>query len=159
MTPRAGWIAVCLLGIAQPATAQLSGRETPAGCVDITYPLSRVTATGRLAYHVFAGPPNYENIATGDARETAYILTLPRKTCIEDGGVLADSSIRFDTVHVYSSDPVILKRLPALVGRRVIITGDGEGAVTGHHRARLVLDADRITVQKPHPLNHFATTK
>ena len=105
-----------------------------------------VTVTGVLTTQLFAGPPNFESIAGGDAEERALILELPRRTCADDGEFIA-SDTSFDRVHISSYAPAILDRLNAAVGRQVTVHGEAFGAQTAHHRAPLVLFADRVTVR------------
>lgn len=102
--------------------------------------------SGVLTVQLFAGQPNYENIAKGDAEEKALILELPKRMCADDGEFI-DSSTTFDRVHVSSSVPALLDVLNAAVGRHVTVHGEAFGAHTGHHRAPLVLFADEVTVR------------
>ena len=104
-----------------------------------------VTVSGLLTVQLFAGPPNYESVAAGDAEERALILELPNRVCADDGEfITADRP--FDRVHISSGVPSVLGALNAAVGRRVTVRGGAFGAHTGHHRAPLVLFADQVTV-------------
>lgn len=116
------------------------------GCIDLKKPHASATVTGVLTVQTFAGPPNYESIASGDAEERAFILELPTRMCADDGEFI-DNSTTFDRVHVSSSVPALLDILDAAVGRRVIVHGEAFGAHTGHHRAPLVISADQVTVR------------
>ncbi|OSZ71930.1 hypothetical protein CAP39_00620 [Sphingomonas sp. IBVSS1] len=102
--------------------------------------------TGLLTVQLFAGPPNYESIAKGDAEEQALILELPKRICAYDGDFI-ESKDSFDRVHVSSMKPGLLKVLNAAVGRKVTVRGEAFGAQTGHHHAPLVLMADTVTVR------------
>ncbi len=101
--------------------------------------------SGVLTVQLFAGPPNYESIAKGDAEERAFILELPRRMCANDGEFIAPT-VLFDRVHISAADDAILSVLKAAVGRTVTIRGEAFGAHTGHHHAPLVLLADQVTV-------------
>jgi hypothetical protein len=136
-----------LLASPQPAGAQVTGSQAANGCINIADDHSRVTASGRLTLQLFAGPPNYESIAGGDAEERTYILELPGATCIVDGGDFGDPSVRFVTVHVSTAEDALLGVLAAAVGRRVTVSGEGFGSRTGHHHAPLVILADRVVVE------------
>jgi hypothetical protein len=138
-------LAALLLVPPQAGLAQLAGPHTAAGCIGVAGAGAPVTATGRLRLRTFAGPPNYESVAGGDAAERTFILELPRPACI-DGGEFADPSERVVTVHLSSNDAAIRARLRRAVGRRVTASGEGFAAHTGHHHAPLVLLADRLTV-------------
>lgn len=107
---------------------------------------AKATVSGELAVQIFAGPPNYESIAKGDAEEKALILELPRRLCANDGEFI-DGTTKFDRVHVSSRIPALLDVLNAAVGRRVTIQGEAFGAHTGHHRAPLVPFAEEVTVR------------
>lgn len=133
--------AACALAL--PAALQAT---EPGRCLDLRKPHAAATVTGILTVRTFAGPPNYESIAKGDAEEKALILELPTPACADDGEFI-DSSKNFDTVHVSSSIPAILNTLNAAVGRRVTIHGEAFGAHTGHHHAPLVLFADEVAVR------------
>ena len=139
-------IAAFLLAFSHVTSAQVTGHRTTDGCVSVAG-ASSVTAEGRLTLRRFAGPPNYENIAAGDAEERTFILRLPRSACIDDGGEFADPRERFATVHVSPSEEALLAVLSAAIGRHVIVSGQGFAAHTGHHHAPLVVLADRITVR------------
>ena len=58
--------------------------ETPA-CMEVGGTATS-RFTGRLTRPVFPGPPNYEDVRRGDAREPAYILTLDRPACVNAAG-------------------------------------------------------------------------
>jgi hypothetical protein len=114
-------------------------------CIGLSVPDAKTTVTGKLSVQSFAGPPNYESIDNGDAEESALILELPRRMCASDGEFI-DGMTAFDRVHVSSDVPALLNVLNAAKGRRVTIRGEAFGAHTGHHRARLVLFAEEVTV-------------
>ncbi|HVQ08746.1 MAG TPA: DUF4431 domain-containing protein [Allosphingosinicella sp.] len=133
------FLPLLILAAAQPATAQ--------GCLDLKDGETEITLSGRLEARIFAGPPYYEDIRRGDARERAYILTLDRSICIDDGGEFADPRQRFDRVHLYTGTDAIRPRLRAGLGRRVRVRGSGFAAQTGHHRAPLVVDVSEIRVE------------
>lgn len=127
-------------------TTPLVGTQAQApACIDLSLPDAKTTVTGKLSVQTFAGPPNYESIANGDAEERALILELPSRMCASDGEFI-DGTTAFDRVHVSSDVPALLDVLNAAVGRRVTIRGEAVGAHTGHHRAPLVLFAEEVTV-------------
>ena len=137
------FIASALGAIALPSALQAA---EPSGCVDLKRVGSGFAITGVLTTRPFAGPPNYESIAGGDAPEKALILELPKPMCADDGEFI-DGATRFDRVHVSSSDPALLDLLDAAVGRRITVRGEAFGAHTAHHRAPLVLLASQVTVR------------
>ena len=139
-------MAAVLLALPQAAGGQLTGPQTSVGCISVAGEEARVAATGQLTLQLFAGPPNYESVAAGDAEERTFILELPRAACIDDGGDFADPSERFGTVHVSAADETLLAVLRASIGRQATVSGEGFAAHTGHHHAPLVILADRIAV-------------
>ena len=140
-------LAIFLLAQGEQAFPKLTAQHAPSGCISLVGAAPTVTAEGRLAVRSFAGPPNYQSVASGDAEERAFILELSRSACIDDGGNFADPSERLATVHVSATDSALLAVLRASVGREVIITGEGFASHSGHHHAPLVIIACSITVR------------
>ena len=66
-------IVVVLVLSSSQATAQ-------AHCYD--YEASGVELSGQLRRRVFAGPPNYESIQSGDRPDTVWVLRLDRSICV-----------------------------------------------------------------------------
>jgi hypothetical protein len=131
-------------GVILAASANVAAK--PADCMDLRTAHATATVSGVLTVQLFAGPPNYESVAKGDAEEKALILELPRRMCADDGEFIK-SSTTFDRVQVSSSVPGLLDVLNASVGRPVTVRGEAFGAHTGHHRAPLVLVAQEVTVR------------
>ena len=103
-----------------------------------------MTARGRLTLQSFPGPPNYDSIKGGDAEERVFILELPELECIDTS---EDTSEFILTVHVSSTDEALRAILRKAVGRRIKVRGEGFASYTGHHHARLVLLADRVSIR------------
>ena len=122
------------------------GTPSAPGCIDGRSGRAPVSFEGRLERRIFAGPPNYDSIRRGDRPEPAYILTLDRRICIDDGGQFAELNNRFNTIQLFSGNRRLNARLRAGVGHRVRITGDGFAAQTGHHHASLVVDLRSLAV-------------
>lgn len=139
-------VAAMLAMIPVVASGQTLQPLNATGCLDTTETGTTVTVSGRLTERLFAGPPNYESIAQGDAEERALILELPRRICFTDGE-FADGSGQFDRVHVSAMDEGLLRILRASIGRDVVLTGEAMGAHTGHHHAPMVLFAQSVTVR------------
>ena len=147
MLKSAPFVALLICLTAQPSLAQVSGPRASGGCIDVSATDAEVSVQGRLTRQIFPGPPNYESIAAGDAEERIFIVELPGEVCVDDGGDFADPSERFITVHVSSSDQVLMDVLGAAVGRRVTVVGNGFASHTGHHHAPLVVLASQVTVR------------
>jgi hypothetical protein len=129
-----------------PKNDRVEGVEKSAPCIDASSEKNQISLSGKLTSQIFAGPPNFESIAGGDSEIKAFILQLPETICVFDGGFFAEPSERIATVHVSSSDEVILKVLTESIGRNVKISGKAFAAHTAHHRAPLVLMAESVTV-------------
>jgi hypothetical protein len=96
-----------------------------------------------------SGPPNFESVKRGDEDRLTLILVLPLPTCIDDGGDFANPKVQFRTVHVWSIDPIIHRRLREAVGKVVTIVGEGSARNNALHYAPLVLEAKSLSVEKP----------
>lgn len=114
-------------------------------CIDLKVQNAKAAVSGLLTQQVFAGPPNFQSIAKGDAEELALILEMPQRLCADDGEFI-DGSKSFDRIQVSSDDPALINVLNAAVGRQIKVEGEAFGAHTGHHHAPLVLLAEKITV-------------
>lgn len=133
---------IALLASCGPVATEAPERQA---CFDLLTPEARATFSGKLTEQLFAGPPNFESIANGDAEEPALILELAERACADDG-MFIEASSPFDRVHLSTDDPQIAKLLNAAVGREVTVSGEGYGAHTGHHHAPLVLDVDDLSI-------------
>ena len=132
--------------LALVSLAAAVGTPSAPNCIDGRSGNAPVSFEGRLERRIFAGPPNYDSIRRGDRPEPVYILTLDRRTCIDDGGQFADLNNRFNRVQLFSGNGRLNARLRAAVGHRVRVTGDGFAAQTGHHHADLVVDLRTLNV-------------
>ena len=146
MSPAITKAAVCAASIMLSACAGPEAIAEAAPCVDLKSSGSTAVFEGRLTVQLFAGPPNYESIAAGDAEERALILELPERECVV-GDDFIESGSTFDRVHVSSMDDALLDVLAASVGREVKIEGEAFGSHTGHHHAPLVLMAEKVSVR------------
>lgn len=124
-----------------------SAEQNVSRCVDASRADALITLAGKLTLQSFAGPPNYESIARGDAEERALILELPRSICLDDGEFV-DGSERFDRVHIHAMEPDLLRTLRQSLGQEVTIAGRAVGAHTAHHRAPMVLFAGAVEVRE-----------
>jgi len=122
-----------------------------------------VTLTGTLHSRVFAGPPNYESIKRGDAKETAIVLKLMRPTCTKGGdpvGVdVSFVNIREMQLVVYSDDTSkndeLWRTVNRRMGKRVVVTGTLFGAHTGHHRTNVLIQI--ADIRAPRRQKHLSS--
>jgi len=136
-----------LAGGGTSATASEARAPAPRQCIRLPGPVARATVTGTLTLGIFPGPPNYENVAAGDSKEEAFILSLRQPLCLDDGGEFADPRYLFSTVQVGANEDALLGVLRAALGRPVTVSGEAFPAHTGHHHAPLVVLADTVTVR------------
>jgi hypothetical protein len=119
-----------------------------AACLDVRQGTGFVFE-GVLAYRIFPGPPNYEDVRQGDRPEPAYILRLDQPVCAT-GDEFLDGNKKIDRVQIYpgkesSTSQNLPKEMRRMVGRRVSVEGKSPfGAHTAHHHAPLLLPIGRI---------------
>lgn len=119
-------------------------KSVSAECFDISKNEPRIL-DGLLGFHIFPGPPNYENIKRGDYPEPTFILLLSKKICIEGNNGLTDTDNLFNKVHLVPTDQSrsIMKKL---VGERVTVyLKDQTPSHTGHLHAPLVAWVEDIS--------------
>jgi hypothetical protein len=75
--------------------------------------------------------------------EQAYILRLRAPACLE-GTDEYDKVEKTQRIHVFSMDDAMRKRMRALVGKNVRVTGEPFGEHTAHHHAPIVLKINTI---------------
>jgi hypothetical protein len=117
----------------------------PSHCLDLRSPRAEARLTGRLTVQMFAGPPNFESTARGDAEERSFILQLEKPICADDGEFV-DAATSFDHVQVSASRDDMLAGLENAVGHIVTISGEAFGAQTAHHHAPLVIMAEHLAL-------------
>src|SRR5262245_3241059 len=93
-----------------------------AGCIDVKQ-TDGLSFRGMLSHQIFPGPPNFEDVRKGDAREPAYILTLDAPACAV-GDDFLNASESFDRIQLLPNDarpdPALSRTLRRLVGKRVV---------------------------------------
>src|SRR5262245_46853676 len=115
-----------------------------AACIDVKQ-TDRLSFQGTLSHKIFPGPPNFEDVRKGDAREPAYILTLDAPACAV-GDDFLNASESFDRIQLLPNDARPDRALSVLVGKRVAVQGASAfGAHTGHHHAPLLVSVKNIT--------------
>jgi hypothetical protein len=93
------------------------------------------------------GPPNFESIRQGDEDRLTFILVLPKSACVDDGGDFADPKMRFRTVHVWTLNRAVHRKLRDLVGKTVAVVGEGYAANNALHYAPLVVEVKSVTAR------------
>jgi hypothetical protein len=113
----------------------------------LTYESQTAVLTGTIKRHTFAGPPNYESIAKGDAPEVTWVLHLAKPICMTaDKDSEAERNVS-DLQLVFEEGQKQYERYRPLVGRKVNVTGTLFHALTGHHHTRVLLTVREINKQ------------
>jgi hypothetical protein len=109
-------------------------------CLTYTSP---VNLEGTLVRKTFAGPPNYEDVRTGDRAETYWLLRLQEHICVAgrriDAGIDAAQSSVTEVQLVLTAKQYRSYR--NRIGKRVRVSGMLFGAHTGHHHTPVLLEA------------------
>lgn len=98
-------------------------------------PMTGQRAEGRLTVGRFsdaAGRP-----------ETAYVLRLKRPVCL-DGAEDDDARKGTRTIHIFSPNDGVARKIQRLVGRNVVVFGEPFGQHTSHHHAPIVMTVAEI---------------
>lgn len=95
---------------------------------------SVVRLTGVLERVTFAGPPNYEDVQSGDAPETYFVLRLPAQVCVRDSG---EGIISADRLQLFL-EPAQYDLFRPQLGQRITLPGELWPAETGHHHTPLM---------------------
>ena len=109
----------------------------------LTYWPDEVVLKGTIRRHTFAGPPNYESVAKGDAAERVWVLHLAQPICVS-----ANEEWEKETA-VSDVQLVVEKYDKELVGRKVVATGTLYHAHTGHHHTKVLLTVSSIKKSSP----------
>jgi len=115
------------------------GGAASGGCAPIPWQddmnAGEATYQGKLD-RIEAGLPNGE-------MEKALLVFLDTPACLPAGGDEKQTS----EIQVYSPDPALEARLEALVGKAVVVTGEGFTAHTAHHHRPIVVDVKRVSTK------------
>lgn len=103
--------------------------------------------SGTLNFKMFPGPPNFEDIRSGDQPEPTYILKLDESICVSGSDMQDGSSEPINDVQVYAIDDQALDgAMRRSKGQHVTVTAkDPDVATTGHHHAPLVTQITSIS--------------
>ena len=109
------------------------------------------TISGTLVRKTYAGPPNYEDIKSGDRPETGWYVRLAAPICVT--GTPGDEINGEDEGGVDLVQLVLMhdeyKTRSGLVGKRVKVTGTFFRWHTGHHHTPVLLTVTRLETAEP----------
>lgn len=78
--------------------------------------------------------------------EKVLIVFLDRPACLPASSASQDESeTETAAIQVYSPDPAVSEQLQALIGKRVVVTGEGFLWHTAHHHRPIVVDVKRVS--------------
>ena len=110
----------------------------------VKYEPDKISLTGIIKQHTFAGAPNYESVAKGDQPERVWVLHLARPICVTARGDREEENNVSDVQLVFTDAEKDYRRYRSFLNRRVIADGTLFHAQTGHHHTRVLLTVDRI---------------
>ena len=128
---------VCLMALVSGAAA----RDCIQAGTEDDFQLS-----GKLSRQIFPGPPNFEDVASGDTPEPTFILSLDNPTCLS-GDEFIEETRKVREIHlgIAGDDDDVRQDMRSLIGREVVVTARSAfGAHTGHHHAPIVAFATAV---------------
>ena len=112
----------------------------------LPYEPALVELTGVLERRDYAGPPNYESIERGDAKETTWLLHLDRQACTEDNGDSSQAArlglLRMQLV--FNPAARAYDKYRPLMGKHIVARGSLFTAQTGHHHTDVLLTVSEL---------------
>jgi len=117
---------------------QAQSRKSP-HC--LSYEPAVVSVSGTLVRATFPGPPNYEDIDSGDMPETPWLVKLSREVCVNEDKANPDLNPRQQSILLVQLviAPKDFEGYRTLIGKRVVAKGTLFGAHTGHHHTPVLL--------------------
>ncbi len=106
---------------------------------------SQIQIRGTLSSQTFPGPPNFESVSAGDAKETYFFISLPHPTCVTKGNAAshlepAVKRIRnIQLIFEWQTPKASYDALRTHLGKGVECSGRLLGAHTGHHHSDVML--------------------
>ncbi len=106
-----------------------------------------VELTGKLVTKVFYGPPGYGEDPKTDSKETAVILLLekPIKVIAEEKDEFNETRANVKEVQIID---LIDLDLSPYYHKRVKVTGKLSSSITGHHHTPVLIEIDKVQLQK-----------
>jgi Domain of unknown function (DUF4431) len=109
----------------------------------LSYEPTEVTLVGVVTFKTFAGPPNYESVASGDRAERVAVLELKEPICVRGK---SPDLINEPRDGIMTVQLVIISRSPVTLveGHKIAVTGTLFGSHTGHHRTPVLLQVRAV---------------
>ena len=104
-----------------------------------------VELSGTIHEQDFPGPPNYESIAAGDARESSWILHLDKVICVsgDPNDVLNQAEENIGEIQLVIASEQY-KKYKMLLLKPATVRGTIFHSHTGHHHTRILLNLEQI---------------
>lgn len=124
--------------------------EAPQVSACLPYEPGIVSLSGTLVRLDFPGPPNYESIEHGDARETTWLLRLDRAACTEAGkNDNEPARLGLDRMQLVFLDGARdFEKYRPLMGKHVTARGTLFHQLTGHHHTEVLLTVSELAAAK-----------
>ena len=110
----------------------------------LTYEPDKVVLPGTIRRHTFPGPPNYESVARGDAREDVWVLRLSKPICVSASADWERESNVTDVQLVLAEGQKQYDQYRPFLGKSVAVSGTLFQGHTGHHHTRVLLTVGDI---------------
>jgi hypothetical protein len=130
---------IILLAVCHPALTQRRER------ICLNYEPDTVTLSGAIKPRTFAGPPNYQSVAKGDAREDVWLLELRKPICVSEKTDAEGEKNVTEVQLVFLEGQKQYDRYRSFRGRRATVTGTLFHAETGHHHTKVLLKVTDIS--------------
>ena len=130
-----------------------AGRLSVAANRAYHYEPENVVLSGKIERQTFPGPPNYEDIKTGDQIETGWYLRLDEmidvNTSKQDTDPNAESEKDIKVLQLAFNPDGPARKTEAETGKRICLRGHLFHSLTGHHHSRVLLWVDEVLKVKP----------
>jgi len=105
-----------------------------------------VNVSGILVQKTFPGPPDYQDLKSGDRPENYWLIELHSPVCVSEDRANPELNPSKDRVAEMQLvfPPTASQANRSLIGRNVIISGTLFGAHTGHHHTPVLLTVKSI---------------
>jgi hypothetical protein len=117
----------------------------------LPYEPKPVTLAGTIVRQTFPGPPNYEDVKTGDTPEMIWVLRLATPICVAPDGPTEDyndpeSNVR--ELQLIFMDGAGYTKYRSLLGKPVSVSGTLSHAITGHHHTKVMVVVREIAAAR-----------
>ncbi|WP_218080218.1 DUF4431 domain-containing protein [Anthocerotibacter panamensis] len=114
-----------------------------------SYNTVKVNLSGEVKKKVFPGPPNYQDIGSGDTLEEVWLLKLREPICTQAS---RKDELSEAENGVYSIQMVLVKsqyrKYKKLIKKPIIATGTLFHGYTGHHHTKVLIKVENIFLEK-----------